>query len=441
MLALAYLLVASGCATYSDRMLAVRESAADANWEEGIDGVDKLIGVGGPDEMPDEWKSDTALGLLERGTLHQAIGNYSSSARDFEAADKQLEFLDSTNDTAGQVGKYVYRGSATKYRSAATERLALNSFNMRTYLARRDLRGARVEAKRFTVMRRYLDEFDSSRSHGTIGSYLAGFTLEHLGETNDALRYYDEALAERPLESLRNPITRLSSLASYRGDHIDAFLAAGKKSHTANLASTAELLILLNLGRVPYKAPERKPLGAAIGLAGTYITGNPEILGYTATKFVVYPKLIDSGSVLQQARLQLDDRNVSLELVSDLGVEIQHEYEALEPRIFGAAISRMIVRAAAAEGARAAVKQASKKNGELLGFLAAIVTEGALTALDKPDTRSWQLLPERTYIYRSRVRAGRHTIRVDFAGAGVPYRTEVDVPEGSWSAVVVTAPR
>ena len=144
-LALVTLLAGGGCATYSERMLGVRESAARADWEAGIEALDEIIGVDEPDALPNEWKPETGLALLERGTLHQASADYAASARDFQAADKELEFIDLTNDAAGQIGKYIYSDSATNYRSSATEKLALNSLNMMNYLALGDLSGARVE--------------------------------------------------------------------------------------------------------------------------------------------------------------------------------------------------------------------------------------------------------------------------------------------------------
>jgi hypothetical protein len=101
----------------------------------------------------------------------------------------------------------------------------------------------------------------------------------------------------------------------------------------------------------------------------------------------------------------------------------------------------MIVRAAAAEGARAAVHQASDGN-VLLGFLAALFTEGALVALDKPDTRSWQLLPDAVYVHRQSVSPGEHTVEVRIGpGEGEKYVRKLEAPPNGWAAVIITAPR
>ena len=66
--------------------------------------------------------------------------------------DDALELLDLAKDTAGEIGKYMFSDSATKYKTTPTEKLSLNAINLINYLAQGDLEGATIEAKRFTVM-------------------------------------------------------------------------------------------------------------------------------------------------------------------------------------------------------------------------------------------------------------------------------------------------
>jgi hypothetical protein len=53
----------------------------------------------------------------------------------------------------------------------------------------------------------------------------------------------------------------------------------------------------MNVGRVPYKVPERMPIGLAIGLGATWITGNTAVLEHSALKFVIYPELAPSRAL------------------------------------------------------------------------------------------------------------------------------------------------
>lgn len=428
-----------GCATYSDKMAAASQTVRAGDYEGGVQDINKLLKVE-PGELPRDWNSEETLAVLERGTLLQALTRWSQSSRDFGEADKQLDFLDLSGDAAGSIGKYVYSDSAGKYVASPTEKLSLNAFNMLNYLAMSDLAGARVEAKRFTTMQNYQKQFDPEHAYGTLGSYLAGFTMESLGDPTSALRYYDEVLQVRELQSLREPVARLARLSPYRGKKITKFLAKPPPVSVGSAPPT-EVLVVVAIGRVPYKVPERMPIGAAVGLAGTYISGNPKVLGYSAFKFINYPKLVPSTPVLTQASVGIDGPVQRMELAANLGAEITNEYQELLPRIIGAAVSRLIVRAAAAEGARAAGRQ-SGGNAEAVAWAAALLTEGLMVAADKPDTRSWLFLPGMVYVHRQSLTPGDHEIVVDLGGqVKVTHRFPITLAEGERQVVVVTAPR
>jgi hypothetical protein len=180
------------------------------------------------------------------------------------------------------------------------------------------------------------------------------------------------------------------------------------------------------------------PIGAAIGLVGSQISGDPAVLGYSIFKFVVYPGLAASPSLFSQVALRLDGRDVRPDLASRLGVEIRNEYERIKSSIIAAALSRMIVRAAAAEGMR----EAGNSAGSGVGWLLALATEATLVGLDKPDTRSWLLLPSRVYVYRKRVTPGKHRVEV-LLGRNPPeaHSQEIELAAGGFAVLIVTAPR
>lgn len=515
----------SACATYSDKTEAARAALERGDYPGSIKQWNKILDVHDADALPSEWKKEHALVVLERGMVLQAMQEYQSSAKSLGAAEKQLEFLDIARDGAGKLGKYVYSDSATKYKTSPTEKLSLNAINLINYLAQGDLSGAKVEAKRFTVMRTYLRDYDPEHEHGAFGSYLAGFVHERLGNYDEALRYYDEALQERDFGSLIEPIGRLALRSSYQGERIGDYLPTdapgvptpeaakeadpteagtvdggagatepsappatapdaappasgseappvqrpsvalgrdeGRTAANAVLAglpprvhvwaapssggSPTEILVIAKTGRVPYKVPERIPIGAAIGLAGAYVSGDTTLLEYGMFKVVVYPELVRARNLFVDAELRIDGKVVPMDEASDLGAEIVAEYEEIKPKIIGAALSRMIVRAAAAEGARAGGNAAAKDSGAagLVGFLAAAAIEGTMVALDKPDTRSWSTLPEKVHIGRAVVPAGAHTVEVTVFGPGGKERhtAELELREGGFAVVDVTTLR
>lgn len=415
-------LVCSGCATYSDLLRRAHQAAGDGNWGAAEARLNSALGVRSRNELPETWDSEATIIVLERGVVLQAQGAWKPSARDFQAAENELEMIDLKLDTVGKIGRYVYSDSAEEYRAPPIERMALNALNMLNYLSLGDLSGAAVEARRYQVMRDYLESL-GDYPHGRFGAYLAGFVFEHLGEPARALRYYEETLEDGPLASLDTAVERVRD--------------AG--------AVSPELLVVLAVGRTPIKVPERIPIGAAIGIAGTWITGDPRILERSAFKVVVYPELEAVPSQVRGGSVHVDGRAVEPELLTDLAREVELEYAKIKPRIIGAALSRLIVRAVAAEAARAAGREAAGGRGdaaEIAGILAGLGTEAALVGADKPDTRSWTFLPGRILVARVPVAPGPHTVEVRLSGPGGSVRrVPVEVPRAGYAAVVVTEPR
>jgi hypothetical protein len=228
-------------------------------------------------------------------------------------------------------------------------------------------------------------------------------------------------------------------VSAYRGAHLRDFLARHPVGPGDTTRAPSEILTIVSLGRVPIKHAERIPIGAAIGIAGSEISGDLDVLGYSVTKVLVYPELGTPTSEYSGAVVQVDGRGSALEQIGDFGAEITEEYDRARPRILAAAVSRMVARAAAAEGAREAGKRAGDGDA-VLGWLAALITESTLVALDKPDTRSWTLLPERVLVSRAPVAPGSHRVRVDLHGYGAADGRdfEVEVADGGFTAVVVT---
>ncbi|MHC4860027.1 MAG: COG3014 family protein [Planctomycetota bacterium] len=402
----------SGCAaTYSERIDAARHWVAHGEYDGAVETMNEVLEVDSREELPPEWGSEAALAVLERAMLLMALGDYELSARDLSAAERELEYLDLVKDTPGKIAKYMYSESSEVYRVVPTEHLALNGTNMINYLAMGDLAGARVEARRLTVVRNYLDQAAPDRSHAPFFSYLAGFVFEHLGDFEEAMRYYDEALQGRTYETLRGPVARLAARTSYRGQAIERFLSKGPTPPSEKASSRqGDLLVLVGLGRVPFRVPVRDTVGASIGIAATLLTwGDTRILERSATKVVVYPRLVHSGSIARGAAVKLDGKQVPIELGESLAAAIQAEFEVLKPMIVAAALTRMATRAAAYEGARHAGRHVG---GGGFGLLTGLLVEGVLVGLDEPDTRSWNFLPESWAVSRLRLPAGRHRVRL-----------------------------
>lgn len=424
----------SGCATYIDRMSAASLATSAGNYESALADMNSALGVSSADELPSQWSGDRPLAALERGMLQQSLTQYRGAARDLSGAEQQLELLDLRVDAIGALGSYLYSDSAKTYKTPPSERLALNAINLLNYLAIYDFEGAAVEARRFQVMRDYLDaENIKADGPATLGTYLAGFLFEHRGESERALRYYDEALTRGRLETLVPAVRRLARNSSYRGKQLSQLLKdSGGPSGTK---PERELLVIVSAGRVPHKEPRRIPVGAAVGIAGTVISGSGDFLKYGAAKVVVYPELVDTPSTLGNAAVQVDGTDVGIEQIVDLGAAIRTEYDEAKPKIMAAALTRMAARAGVAEGVRAA----GKAESGVLGDVLSIVVESAMVALDRPDTRSWTTMPARVLAARLPITPGTHEIVVKFSG-GITRTMTVDASQPGAFIVVITEP-
>ncbi len=422
-------LVGQGCATYSDKTEAARNFAAQGSYDEALAEFNKILGVEDIHAIPDSFGKNSALILLERGMLHLARGDHDGSRGDLQVADKELEMLDLSNSTAGDIGKYIYSDSSGAYKISPVERLSLNAMNILNYLALGDLRGARVEAGRFTVMRNFMKDTDPDHAHGAMGSYLSGFVYEKLGENDPAMHHYDDALEESLFSSLIVPISQLAVYTEYRGKNIENLL---EQSPASSEDGGGEIIVIAGVGRVPFKIPQRMPIGAAIGIVSAAITENLAVLERSAFKFLVFPDLVSSGSSDRTAEVRVDGTAIAMDRVTNFGASLTREYEEIKPKIITAAVSRMITRAVAAEAARAV-------GDELGGFggLVALATEGLMVTADKPDTRSWTLLPDRVFISRTRVPAGTHQVEVSLDTGEVGWQSfTVEVPKNGFATVV-----
>lgn len=431
--------LASGCATYTDRMQAATLAVQSGAYASSLDSLNKALRVDSEQELPRRWRGTDALTVLERGIVLQSLGRYAESSRDLSAAEQEIELLDLRRSGVDALGKYLYSDASGKYKAPASERLALNAINLLNYLAAGDLDGAAVEARRFQAAREFLGtQGVEAKGPASLGSYLSGYVFEKLGEGDRALRYYEEALdGAGTLASLRAPVARLAPANAYRGPALEKLLAEGPAAAPGK-AAMGEILVVTAVGRVPHKVPERMPIGAAVGLVGTILTDDLSILERSAFKVLVFPALQPVGSQLSSVGVAVDGENAPLELITDLGAAVTAEYEANKPQIIAAGLTRLLARAAIAEGARAAGNQGDNA----LGVLAALVTEAALVAADRPDTRSWTLLPGRVLATRIPVRPGDHVVEVAFGGAGAPPRQfDVTVAPGGFATIVVTEPR
>jgi hypothetical protein len=484
-------LALAGCAGYAGDVAEIRSALRAGDKPRALEMANAVLDVEEDHEYPRKVGGDNALLVLERATIKQGLGRFPASTTDFQVADQHLELLDLKNDTAGNIGKWLFSDDVTVYKAPPHEKLLLNTLNMLNYLAIGNLEEARVEARRLRVMRRHLvDAYSAEEARLGLGSYLAGFAFEMSGRHEDALRSYDEALAAEDYPSLAAPIRRLAGCSSYRSERIEALLPAapdpappppdpapvvaadpdaGPWSEPATAApeppvapapppvcrprseETGTLLVVTGIGLAPHKQATRIPIGAALVIAGHVMYGPGLGMGDSAKaqelaakgllKWVNFPRMTKTRPRYKRVAVAVDGEPVETELGANVTSLVIESWDRIKGTLMAAAIVRMIARAVAGEATQRAAEGGGAAGG--LALLAGLAVEGALTAADTPDTRSWVTLPSHVVISRAELPAGRHKVLIRLEGAQGSRRIErqVDLPPGGFAVVSVASMR
>ena len=432
----------TGCAGHDSKTLAAR-NALDAGDPRGaLKALNEELEVSSAKDLPQKTSGDNALLLLDRAMVLQELDDYANSSRDLEVSDKQIEVLDLSASAAADIGRYLFSDDVGPYKAPAYEKLMINTMNMMNYLSRSDLNGARVEARRLAVMQKFTrDKDDPAQALLGPGSYLAGFVFEKSGKPDDALRYYDEALAYGQYQSLAEPIRRLSAQGGYSSPRIRELLSkypAGASASPADAPQDddAELLVMVNFGRVPAKVARRIPIGLALTYASGIIspmdqTRANKLAAQGLVTWVNFPELGEPRGKYGRPTFQLDGQWAELEGVVAVDREAKRAWDKAKGAVIASAITRMITRVVAGETTKEVA------GGGLLGTLLSLGTQATLTATDTPDTRNWSTLPARIAFGRVRIRAGTHV--VNLTAAGGHKRQSITVAPRGWAVVCLTA--
>jgi len=436
-----------GCGGHTARTLEMRSALDAGNAKGAIKALDEELDVKDPKDLPGDIKGDNAILVLDRASIQQGLSEFSLSKRDFEAADKAIDMLDLARNAGDSIGEYVFSGSSGRYQAPPYEKLMINTLNMLNYLETRDLNGARIEARRLSVIQKYYRDNLQNKENPVVGlgSMLAGFTFEKSGEIDEALRYYDEALGFTGFGTLSEAVRRIAPLGQYRSPRIKALLHEGEKDDKAAPGlqgaddDTGEVLFVVGYGRVAHKIANRIP----IGLALTYFAGSIQphdaaaankLAAQGLVTWINFPSLAPGRGKWDIPSCKLDGQYVQLEEAVDVDRQVREEWKKIEGKIIVSAITRLIARAAVGQGIQTA---AGRDN--VIGILASLGAQATLTALDTPDTRSWETLPARVAVARMRLPAGKHRIVID--ARGWQRTQDVVIEKGGWQVVSLMALR
>lgn len=456
-LALLCAAAAAGCAGYAGDVQEIRSSLLAGDAGRALGAANAALEVGEADGYPRDVGGNTALLVLERATVKQGLGSWRSSALDFQVADRNLEVLDLRNDTAGNIGKWLFSDDVTVYKAPPHEKLLLNALNMLNYLSLGDLEGARVEARRFAIARRYVaDAYSEAEARLGLGELLAGFAFEMSGRYEQALYHYDRALETGARALAEDAIRGVAACDPFRTDRITALLGSPPEGAAPPACALpgkdrGTVLVVASNGLAPYKRAIRLPIGAALVVAGAVVYGPGlgmsdagranELAAKGLLTWVNFPDLVRSRPRFAAVDAEIDGRPVELPLAESVTRLATASWDAVKGALMAAAIVRMVTRAVAGEATQRAAEAGGAAGG--LALLAGLAVEGALVAADTPDTRSWVTLPSEIFVARAEVAPGRHRVAVAWHGAAGRTVVErvVDVAPGGFAVVAAASMR
>lgn len=419
----------------------MRRALDDGRPRDALTALNRELGVDSDQALPSRPRPDDAVLVLDRASVQQAVGQYEYSKRDFGYADKAIDMLDLSHTGADSLARYVFSDDAGPYVAPAHEKLLINTLNLINYLETRDLAGARVEARRMSVVDRFLrDQRQEVHPVLSLGGLLAGFAFEHSGEGDEALRYYDDALMVSSARAIRSTIPRLLPRSSFRTER----LSRESAEIDAYRAEDADLLIVVGYGRVPHRVASRVPIGLAVARASSALSQADrdkasELRKEALLTWVNYPELAPEASPEPAPVVTIDGQRVLMEDVLDVSAEVRREWQRIEPDVMAAAVSRALARLATGKAVEAAGEATKDSGWKAATAILSVLGRIALIAADTPDTRSWETLPSRVAVARLRLPPGSH--RLSLQARGAMREESFALTAGGWRTVSLMALR
>lgn len=427
-IAIGAMLSLAGCSGgLSERTRGMRTALDAGDPQRAIAHLNRELGVERDADQPRRLVGEQALLLLDRATIQQSVVQIANSKRDYEAADKAIDALDLSHGASDDVGRSVFSDSAGRYVAPPHEKLLINVLDLVNYLETGDLWGARIEARRMSVMARYLKERDPRERRPSaalgVGSLLAGFAYEKSGNDEEAHRYYADA----------NAVDWSTQTAS-----LDASGSGGSG------AEGCELLAVVGWGRVPHRVAEHVPIGLALTRASAVLPDKDRdeasrLGAQGLVTLVHYPTLAPERALDEVPTVFVDGRAVSLDATLDVAAEVREEWRRIEGEVMAAAITRTVARVLVGKAIEGIANTSDQKEVKAVGFLFSLFAQAALNAADVPDTRSWETLPARIGIARVHVSPGDH--HVVLRARGTEREGDVRVTAGDWRAISLFALR
>ncbi|HEX8361776.1 MAG TPA: hypothetical protein VF613_16785 [Longimicrobium sp.] len=419
---------------------------------------------------------DELLRQLQRGVVLHHAGRWDESNSAFAWAEEEAErrYTRSVTRTAGMV---LVNDALAAYTPPPAEMAMIPYYRMLNYAALGAGDGALVEARKANA---YLERVRRGSGEPCVGEafvqYLTGLMYAGAGERRDALVSYRQAErgydacaldAAAPPAALGVDLYRAARAAGVR-EVADSAAARYRVAGPAleDGGGDGELVVLVEEGWVAHRAaadihvpipPEEveglqsgdadRVTGATARVAAHLLSNLAEKgrWGSTLDERFLLADALDGAHILKLAwavprleacapssvRLLLDGDTLGVAgSAADLSSAVARRWDAQRP----AMVARMVTRGVAKYLAAREAERKGNKESEALGWLAARAVNLAGNAMERADTRSWSLLPDRISVARLTLPPGEHQVSIQVLAADGSVVETVDLGKVSLEA-------
>ena len=431
-----FLLGLEGCATYSQKMLPIRDALLTGDVTLAVQDFKKISAA-----------KDDLLHMLQEGYLDSLSGDWQGSNLAFDAAERRYQEL-YTVSLSNEAFSLITSDNSRPYRSNEQEMALIPYYRIFNYVQLGKFPDALVEARKANnkhkVDASQLDKMgEKDIRFKAFLNYYTGLLYASQGESNDAI------------VSLRNAYKLYQYGNSHFGlpvprwlpaDYYNAAVQMGLKDEVRPLSKPypdiaaraaqsqrQNLVLFLESGFVPYREGVdiflpiyktdkndeaaryyQKTYGGNIYAYQTKPAKLDQFLRISFPKLVPFPGGVASCQLLLPNGSSLSSEN-SLNLAQVTDLQFKQD--------LGDILLRTLIRTLAKEGT---LKSAQDKSSGL-GALVNIFN----VATEQADTRSWLLLPERIDLVKASVPAGTSSITVRFLSSKGALVEEKSVPVNS----------
>lgn len=397
---------------------------------------------------------DDLLRSLQTGLALHHAGEYEASNERFAWAEQEADRR-YTRSLRRAAASLAVNDLMLAYLPGLAEMAMIPYYRMLNYLALGQVEAAQVEARKANELDARLSGDSGECAQPPLVQYLAGLVHELGSDANAALvslrraeRGFD-ACGSRDGSGAPAGFGRdlLRAAQSLGVDEVADSAAARYGLGDAARLPGGRLVVLIEEGFVAHRAEEalhvplfdrdirglhgaeRHALTEAASRIGTRVLVNSSQRrtrggGWYDQPWVQTAYMLNGVHVLRLSwpvyrahanrpsavRLVVDTTAVQPRSAASLSARLDWQLERERPAMLARLITRGLVKYLAA---REIEDAAEKEGGDVLGFIAGRLANAAANELERADTRSWSLLPDRISVVEVDVPAGVHHVRIE----------------------------